>query len=279
MKISHPSTLQKFLSENDIHAHKQSSQNFLIDSNIVRKIIELAEVKEQDLIVEIGPGPGALTEGLLETGCQVIAVEKDRKLAHLLERFQLSSRRLTIYAEDFLELDLEEILKKERKPGQKIKVVANLPYHITTPILAKLVPMHSFLSDIVVMIQKEVADRLVAEKGTKDYSSFTVFLQFYTSIFYGFTVDANCFYPKPSVQSAVVRLCPKLPPEIPEPECFFALVRKAFQQRRKMIRSSLKTAYPLEKIEEACALLHIDPQIRPEQISLEQWITLYLHLR
>jgi 16S rRNA (adenine1518-N6/adenine1519-N6)-dimethyltransferase len=279
MKISNPSELQKFLSEHDLHAKKSSSQNFLIDGNIVRKIVKEAAVTSDDVVIEIGPGPGALTEGLLETGCLLIAIEKDSTLAPLLNRLQTHPPRLEVYNDDILEFPLEEVLRTKLKKGKKAKVVANLPYHITTPILAKLVKMTSLLSDIIVMVQKELAERLVAVKGTKNYSSFTIFLEYYSRIHYAFTVDANCFYPKPSVQSSIVHLSTISPPDIPEPDAFFILLRKAFQQRRKMLRSSLKSLYSSDKIEESLTQLSLNVQVRPEQLSLEEFIQLYLLLR
>jgi hypothetical protein len=132
MKISNPSELQKFLSEHDLHAKKSSSQNFLIDGNIVRKIVKEAAVTSDDVVIEIGPGPGALTEGLLETGCLLIAIEKDSTLAPLLNRLQTHPPRLEVYNDDILEFPLEEVLRTKLKKGKKAKVVANLPYHITT---------------------------------------------------------------------------------------------------------------------------------------------------
>lgn len=274
MKISNPKELQKFLDEHGLSAKKSASQNFLIDGNIVRKIVSEAKVCESDLVIEIGPGPGALTQDLLETGCKVAAIEKDGDLAPLLRRFDEEESQLTIIHDDFLKFPLEEFLKKELKTGQKAKVVANLPYHITTPILEKLLPLHHLISDIVVMVQKEVAVRFVAEVGSKDYSSFTLFLQFFGNISYCFTIEPSCFSPKPSVQSAVVHIV-LTPPRLSQSEGFFELTRTSFGKRRKMMRSSLKEIYPAEKIESSLEKIGMNPQARPEELSLDQFLKLY----
>lgn len=274
MKITSPTELQRFLAEHDLAAKKSASQNFLIDGNIVRKILTEAQISKDDLVLEIGPGPGALTEALLETGCEVLAIERDEKLAPLLKRFP-GSDNLSIVCDDFLEFPLEEHMKKMLPPGKKAKVVANLPYHITTPILGMLVPLHMYFSDLILMVQKEVADRFIAEKGTKDYSSFTLFLQFFSEVSYCFTVEPNCFHPRPSIQSAVVHLKLRPPPSIDYPESFFLMLRTAFGQRRKMMRASLKKFYPSSLVENSLEKLGKNPLLRPEELSLDEFIKLY----
>lgn len=274
MKITSPTELQRFLTENDLAAKKSASQNFLIDGNIVRKILAEAQVTENDVVLEIGPGPGALTETLLETGCEVIAIEKDSKLAPLLKRFP-GSDKLSIICSDFLEFPLREHMEKVLPPGKKAKVVANLPYHITTPILAALIPLHMVFSDLIIMVQKEVADRFIAEKGSKDYSSFTLFLQFFSEVSYCFTVEPSCFHPRPTIQSAVVHLKLRTPPSVINPDAFFAMVRTAFGQRRKMMRASLKKLYPSSLVESSLEKMKKDPLLRPEQLSLSEFIQFY----
>ncbi len=275
MKISNPKELQKFLTENGLMAKKSASQNFLVDGNIVRKIITEANLSEDDLVIEIGPGPGALTEALLETGCEVIAIEKDAELATLLKRFSEKGERLSIFTEDFLKFPLEELLKEKLASGKKAKVVANLPYHITTPILAKLIPLHHLISDLILMIQKEVAVRFIAPVGTKDYSSFTVFLQFFSQVRYCFTIEPSCFSPKPTVQSAVVHLTLTPPPSIGNSDSFFEMTRTAFGKRRKMMRASLKEIFPPSLVESSLEKMKLNPLIRPEELSLAQFIELY----
>lgn len=268
MKISSPKVLRSFLETYDLKPRKGHSQNFLIDGNIVSKIIGEAAVKEEDLIIEIGPGPGALTEMLLETGCKVLAVEKDEKLASLLNR--LNDRgQLEVHSHDFLDFPIEDALKKKLLPGQKGKVVANLPYHITTPILVKLSPLSDLISDCIVMVQKEVAERFIAKPGSKDYSSFTIFLSVFTETTYCFTIEPSCFYPKPSVQSAVVHLRLKKAPEV-NLDLFFTIVHTAFQQRRKKLTTSLKNF----KIEPYLTTMELPLDIRPEKLSVEHFLSL-----
>ena len=264
-----PSDLRAFLDELGVKPKKQLSQNFLIDGNIVRKIVHFAEIKKGDCVVEIGPGPGALTEMLLEAGAHVTAIEKDSTFAKALHRLQTKDERLTVISGDALEVSIETCLKK------KGKIVANLPYHITTPILSKLVPLNEAFESIVVMVQKEVADRFIAKPDTEDYGSFSVFLQFYTTPEYGFTVEPTCFYPRPKVKSAVVKLKLHSPPPVASVDRFFKMTRTAFQKRRKMLRASLKELYGSEQIEEGLKKIGLNPQIRPEALSLDDFLRLF----
>lgn len=272
MKTCNKATLLAFLEENGLKAKKNASQNFLVDGNIIEKICQLGEVKEGDLIVEIGPGPGALTEALLDKGASVIAIERDAKLAGLLRRFCADEKRLQIFTEDFLSFPLKETLQKLLPPGKKAKVVANLPYHITTPIFARLIPLHEELSKVVVMIQKEVALRCAAKEGCKEYGSLSLFLKFHGEMKYGFTVSPNCFYPKPAVDSAVVHFTPLEPPEVADEEFLFTVIRQSFQKRRKMLRSSLKEIAAANLTEETLKELNLNPLARPEDLSLESFI-------
>jgi len=275
MPIYKPSELREFLESFNIRPKKGLSQNFLIDGNIIRKIAATAEVTADDVVLEIGPGPGSLTECLLSTGASVIAVEKDDTLAKALHRLNNPENKLTVYSEDILEFPLEEKLKEHLKPRQKAKVIANLPYHLTTPILIDLVTRHKQISKLVLMVQDEVARRYVAEPGTSEYGSITVFLNFFSTPKYGFQVSKNCFYPVPGVQSAVIILDLKEPPKVADQDNFFEMTRTAFQQRRKMLRGSLKELYTAEKISEALKALKINPQARPEELSLDNFLDLF----
>lgn len=270
-----PSELHQFLESLGVKAKKSLSQNFLIDGNIIRKILKAAELQPGDLVVEIGAGPGALTQELLQAGARVIAIEKDRTFAQALRRLQTSDNRLEIFEEDILEFPLEEQLKKRLKKGEKAKVIANLPYHITTPILTSLIPLRDVIHSLTVMVQKEVGLRFTAQKGTADYSSYTIFLQYYSTPEYCFTISASCFYPPPKVESAVVRLTLHAPPAISSPERFFEMTRKAFHQRRKMLRASLKELYEPAKVEAALQAVGKDPLARPETLSLEEFIAFF----
>jgi 16S rRNA (adenine1518-N6/adenine1519-N6)-dimethyltransferase len=270
--VIRPSELRNFLEEWGIDPKKGLSQNFLIDRNVLGKICVAAEVVSGDHILEIGPGPGALTEALLERGAHVVAIEKDRDFAKALERLKPRGN-LTVIEGDILEFSLASLLNS----GTTWKVVANLPYHITTPILVKLVPLFKEISSLTVMVQKEVAKRFAAEKNTSEYGSITLFLEFYSTISYCFTVEPTCFYPQPKVQSAVVRCDLKPPPDVAS-EAFFKLTRTAFQKRRKMLRASLKELYPSTQVEEALIGIGLSKEARPEMLSLRDFLRLFEQL-
>jgi 16S rRNA (adenine1518-N6/adenine1519-N6)-dimethyltransferase len=210
--------------------------------------------------LEIGPGPGALTAALLKSGAFVYAVELDTVFAKELNRFQNS--RLRVFEADILQFPMKHLPKD-------IKIIANLPYHITTPILERIFA-HPF-SSITIMVQKEVADRMSAQAGTKVFGSLSVFVQFHSNIHSSFTVPAHSFYPQPKIDSTVIRLDFRKPPDV-DPVHFFSLVHKAFQQRRKMLTSTLDL--PKEKVREALISIGIRPDARPENLSLGKWVEL-----
>lgn len=257
------SELIQFLKSVNARPKKSLSQNFLIDLNIIRKIVQLADVQPNDTILEIGPGPGALTAALLNSDAQVYAVEMDTTFARELHRYQ--NGKLTVIEADFLKFPLESLPKN-------LKVVANLPYHITTPILEKLFA-YSF-STLTIMVQKEVAQRMASAPGTKDFGSLSLFVQFYSKVFSSFKVPASCFYPHPKIDSTVIRLDQREPPKI-DPNSFFPLVHKAFQQRRKMVSSSLA---PKDRVKCSLAKIGVSPNARPENISLDQWVAFALEM-
>lgn len=273
MGIYKPSELRQFLTGLGIHPKKVLSQNFLVDGNILRKIVRTAQVVQDDLVLEIGPGPGSLTEALLEAGAHVIAVEKDDVLAEALKRFDNPS--LEIFNDDILAFPIESILKERLKPGQKAKVIANLPYHLTTPILIKLVQMTETISHLIVMVQDEVGRRLAAAPGNKHYSSLTIFLNFFATPRYEFTVSRTCFYPAPRVESAIISLELKVPPAVADQAKFFEITRTAFEHRRKMLKASLRHLYPSEVVMAALAKIGENPEARPEMLSVEQFLALY----
>lgn len=252
------SELIPFLKDLEAKPKKRLSQNFLIDPNIVQKIVATAQIQPGDRVLEIGPGPGALTKALLEQGAHVYAVEMDPLLAKALERLQ--NGRLTIFEADILQFPLTSL------PPQ-LKVVANLPYHITTPILEKM--FETSFSSLTFMVQKEVADRMEASAGSKTFGPLSLFVQFYTKKKSSFRVPASCFYPRPKVDSAVIRLDQQTTPDVPA-EIFFPLVHKAFQQRRKMMTTSL--LLDKEKVKEALKQVGMRPDARPEDLSLQAWV-------
>jgi 16S rRNA (adenine1518-N6/adenine1519-N6)-dimethyltransferase len=268
MGIYKPSELKAFLKEIDAAPKKGLSQNFLIDGNIVRKIISFAGVKKGDHILEVGPGPGVLTEELLNQGACVTAVEKDRKFAHALTRLQTSDQRLVIFEDDILLWDISSRL------SPSTKMISNLPYNITTPILTRFLPRQDLFDSITVMVQKEVGERMWAKPSTKAYGSLSIFVQFYSDPIKGFIVEPSCFYPPPKVQSAVIQFRLKKPPEINEGR-FFEITRRAFQQRRKMVRTSLKEHVPLELLEKGLHKIGKGLQVRPEDLSLADFLVLF----
>jgi 16S rRNA (adenine1518-N6/adenine1519-N6)-dimethyltransferase len=279
MSLFQPSELFKFLNSIDRKPNKRLSQNFLIDGNIVKKIVASGHVQPMDLVVEIGPGPGVLTEALLEAGARVIAVEKDSVFARELPRLEQKPGQLEVFEQDVLKFPLASILKERLVPGTKAKVIANLPYHLTSPIFDLILPLNGLISDVVVMIQKEVAERIVSSNGSKNYSAFSIFCQFFSDPHMLFPVSPNCFFPKPKVTSAVIHCALKEPKKSLDIAQFFSFIKTIFSTRRKMLTSSLKSYGSHEhllQILDACSINH---KARPEELSLDTLIGLFEHLR
>lgn len=257
MPLSNLSELREFLHTLGVKPKKGMSQNFLVDGNIIRKILIEAAITPGDSVLEIGPGPGALTEALVAQEAEVFAVEKDRVYANALKRFC----KVHVFAEDIRKFNFSLL------PLQS-KVVSNLPYHLTAPILGLLAPRHALFKTVTVMVQEEVARRMTAKPKTKEYSSLTLFLNFYSDLRYAFKVSRHCFYPQPKVDSAVVTLTLKQPPPV-DADRFFKLVHTAFQQRRKMVKSTLGPA-----VGDLLQQLNENPQSRPEELSLETFLAI-----
>lgn len=255
------SELISLLKRLEVRPKKGLSQNFLIDPNVIQKIIQLGNISPGESVLEIGPGPGSLTKKLLETGAKITAVEIDPIFAQNLHHLQ--NGKLSIFEQDFLKFPMDILPKK-------IKVVANLPYHITAPILEKL--FASSFSSITMVVQKEVASRIMAKVGTKEFGSLSLFVRFHAKIEDAFPVPANCFYPKPKVDSTVIRIESRPLPNI-DP---FHLIHPAFQHRRKMISSCLN--YPKEQIQQALLKVNARADARAEMLTLDQWIRLALEL-
>jgi len=280
MSLFQPSHLLRFLESIGHKApSKRLSQNFLIDGNILKKIIAAAHLTSQDVVLEIGPGPGALTEALLATGATVIAIEKDPLFAQALTRLQTANHSLHVFESDILAIPLEKVLKTHGASHKKVKVISNLPYHLTSAIFGKILPLGELIETVIVMVQKEVADRIVASAGSKNYSSFSVFTQFYSHPKLLFQVSPHCFYPKPKVTSAVVEC--KLHPasENVDPSVFFAFIKEIFSARRKMLTTSLKKKCSAEKIQKILHSLGYDHRVRPEMLSLESLLILFQQIQ
>lgn len=274
--VYQPSALREFLTSIGRCPKKSLSQNFLIDGNIIRKIVKCAAVADGDTVLEIGSGPGALTDALLEAGASVIAVERDEVLAEALKRFANSNRpTLNVCSDDIIAFLDSGKIHNFKNSDQKLKVVANLPYHLTTAIIERLIQMPEHFSSLTLMVQEEVARRLTGSPGTKAYGSLTVFLRFYSHPHYAFGVSRHCFYPAPKVDSAIVHIELRPTPDVSDPEAFFNMTQTAFQQRRKMLRGSLKQLWTSEQITEALKKCHLADTARPEELSLEQFLHLF----
>lgn len=278
-RLYKPSKLSEVLSKYGFRFTKSLGQNFLIDGNIVRKIADAAEVNEDDNILEIGPGVGTMTEELALRAKKVLAIEIDEKLREL-HKETLNIDNVKVIYGDFLDLDLKK-LTEEEFGNEPFKVVANLPYYVTTPIIEKLILSKVNLISITVMVQKEVAKRLAAEPGNKDYGSLSVFINYYTDCKYKFQVPSSVFMPKPNVDSAVVNLKMKEREEL-DTDFLFKIVRAAFTTRRKTLVNSFsnsKLPYTKDDIKRALELSGIDGSRRAETLTLEEFIILSVNFK
>lgn len=278
-RLYKPSKLSEVLSRYGFRFTKSLGQNFLIDGNIVRKIADAAEVNENDNILEIGPGVGTMTEELALRAKKVLAIEIDEKLREL-HKETLNIDNVKVIYGDFLDLDLKKFTEEEFG-NEPFKVVANLPYYVTTPIIEKLILAKVNLISITVMVQKEVAKRLAAEPGNKDYGSLSVFINYYTDCKYKFQVPSSVFMPKPNVDSAVVNLKMKEREEL-DTDFLFKIVRAAFTTRRKTLVNSFsnsKLPYTKEDIKRALELSGIDGSRRAETLTLEEFIILSVNFK
>lgn len=278
-RLYKPSKLSEVLSKYGFRFTKSLGQNFLIDGNIVRKIADAAEVNENDNILEIGPGVGTMTEELALRAKKVLAVEIDEKLREL-HKETLNIDNVKVIYGDFLDLDLKK-LTEEEFVDEPFKVVANLPYYVTTPIIEKLILSKVNLISITVMVQKEVAKRLAAKPGNKDYGSLSVFINYYTDCNYKFQVPSSVFMPKPNVDSAVVNLKMKEREDL-DTDFLFKIVRAAFTTRRKTLVNSFsnsKLPYTKDDIKRALELSGIDGSRRAETLTLEEFIILSVNFK
>jgi len=258
---------------------KKFGQNFLIDTRVLDRIVEAAEITKEDCVLEIGPGIGTMTQYLAESAREVIAVEIDKMLIPILEDTLSEYENVTVINEDILKVDICRLVE-EKNSGNPIKVVANLPYYITTPIIMGLFESRVPLKSITIMVQKEVADRMQVGPGTKDYGALSLAVQYYAKPEIVANVPANCFIPRPNVGSAVIRLTryEKPPVEVQDEKKMFALIRASFNQRRKTLVNGLSNACELhltkEQIMEALEIMELSPTIRGEALTLEQFAKL-----
>ncbi len=275
-KLSNPKETIQVIQKYQFAFQKKFGQNFLIDPHVLDKIIAAAQISKDDCVLEIGPGIGTLTQYLAENARQVVAVEIDSNLIPILEETLKDYPNVTVINEDILKVDMEG-LAKEYNQGRPIKVVANLPYYITTPIIMSLFEQQVPVDNITVMVQKEVADRMQAGPGSKDYGALSLAVQYYASPYIVANVPPNCFIPRPNVGSAVIRLTRhKEPPvKVKDEKLMFRLIRASFNQRRKTLQNSLNNSpelsYTKEQIGQAIGSLGLGATVRGEALTLEQF--------
>lgn len=274
-----PRNTIEILQKHNFNFQKKYGQNFLIDTSVLERIIKAAGITGEDLCLEIGPGIGTMTQYLAETAREVVAVEIDKNLIPILEETLSDYENVTVIHDDILKVDLNRIVE-ERNEGRPIKVVANLPYYITTPIIMGLFEKQVPVKSITVMVQKEVAERMQAGPGTKDYGALSLAVQYYAEPEVVAKVPPNCFIPRPNVGSAVIRLIRHEKPavQVEDERKMFSLIKASFGQRRKTLVNSLANAPELGiSKERAAAVLEkmgLPLMIRGEALTLEQFAEL-----
>lgn len=278
-KLSNPQNTIQVIQKHGFAFQKKFGQNFLIDAHVLDKIIAAAGVTADDMVLEIGPGIGTMTQYLAERARQVTAVEIDTNLIPILKETLSDYDNVTVINEDILKVDIKK-LAEEYNAGKPIKVVANLPYYITTPIIMGLFESGVPIDNITVMVQKEVADRMQVGPGSKDYGALSLAVQYYAEPYIVANVPPNCFIPRPNVGSAVIRLTRhQTPPvEVKDRELMFKLIRASFNQRRKTLLNGLNNSPELsfgkEQIAAAIEQLEVPAAVRGEALTLEQFARL-----
>ena len=269
---------QAILNTYKIQANKSLGQNFLIDDCVIEKIIESSNIEKEDLIIEIGPGLGVLTERLLKKSNNVVVIELDKKMIEILQNRFCLNRNLEIINNDVLKVDLEKLIKnkKEQTKINKVKIVANLPYYISTPIIMKLLENRLEISEIIVMVQKEVAQRLGAETGTREAGAITYAVEYYAQATPIIDVPKESFIPSPKIESHVIKLEVRQNPkiEVEDEKLLFNIIQKSFMQRRKTLSNALINNRILdskEEVEKMFKTLEIPSNVRGEKLTLEEF--------
>lgn len=281
--LGNPKNTIEILNKYDFVIQKKFGQNFLIDNHVLEKIVRAADITKEDFVLEIGPGIGTLTQYLCECAGNVVSVEIDRKLMPILKETLSDYDNVTVLNEDVLKLDIPTLVK-ERNDRKPIKVVANLPYYITTPIIMGLFENHVPLLNVTIMIQKEVAERIQAGPGSKEYGALSLAVQYYAKPYIAANVPPNCFMPRPKVGSAVINLTPhKEPPyNVEDEKLLFQIIRASFNQRRKTLVNGIfnyeDLSYSKEEIVDALESLDISKDIRGEALTLEEFINISNYL-
>lgn len=277
--LGNPQKTIEIIKKYEFAFQKKFGQNFLIDTHVLDKIIAAAGVTKDDCVLEIGPGIGTMTQYLAENARHVVAVEIDSNLIPILNETLADYENVTVIHADILKVDINQITE-QYNGGRPIKVVANLPYYITTPIIMGLFENLVPIDNITVMVQKEVADRMQVGPGSKDYGALSLAVQYYADPYIVANVPPNCFMPRPNVGSAVIRLTrhKQLPVKAEDPGLMFRLIRASFNQRRKTLQNGLNNSpeipFTKEQIMEAVESLGLGPSIRGEALTLEQFASL-----
>ena len=275
--LTSPKATAEIVKKYDFKFRKSFGQNFLIDSNVVKKITDAADIKDDDVVLEIGPGIGTLTQHLAYAAGKVIAVEIDNRLIPVLEETLAPYDNIELINEDILKLDLDELLTTHKGPG-RIKVIANLPYYVTTPVVTELLERSTLIESLTVMVQKEVAQRMDASAGTKDYGALTLAVRYYSEPHKITDVSPNCFMPRPDVTSAVIQLnIKKERITVADEKLMFKIIKASFGQRRKTLLNSLKNsdiAISKEQWESILERAGISAGVRGETLSLEDFARL-----
>ena len=278
-KLSSPKKTIEIIQKYNFDFQKKFGQNFLIDSHVLEKIIDAANITEDDFVLEIGPGIGTMTQYLSEHAREVMAVEIDHNLIPILKETLAGYDNVEVLNEDILKVDIGKIAEKKNQ-GRPIKVVANLPYYITTPIIMGLFEKNVPMNSLTVMVQKEVAQRMQAGPGTKDYGALSLAVQFYAEPYIVANVPPNCFMPRPKVGSAVIRLTryKDMPVKVKNEQLMFSIIRASFNQRRKTLQNGMNNSSTLhfskEQVVDALDKMGLSPKIRGEALSLEQFARL-----
>ena len=278
-KLSNPQRTIEVIKKYEFCFQKKFGQNFLIDGHVLDKIIAGAGVTKDDMVLEIGPGIGTMTQYLAEAAGKVVAVEIDRNLLPMLQETLADYDNVKVIHADVLSLDLEKLVQEENG-GRPIKVVANLPYYITTPIIMALFEQHVPLANVTVMVQKEVAARMKSGPGSKDYGALSLAVQYYAEPYIVANVPCNCFMPRPNVDSAVIRLTryEEPPVQVKDEKMLFKIIRASFNQRRKTLQNGLNNSSELnftkDQIAAAIAEAGFSPSVRGEALTLEQFAKL-----
>ena len=279
MDLGNPKNTIEVIQKYNFAFQKKFGQNFLIDTHVLDKIISAAGMTKEDTVLDVGPGIGTMTQRLSQAAGQVIAVEIDTNLIPILKDTLQDCENVTVINEDILKIDIKK-MAEEKGGGRPVKVVANLPYYITTPIIMGLFESGVPIDNITVMVQKEVADRMKEGPGSKDYGALSLAVQYYAEPEIVANVPPNCFIPRPNVGSAVIRLTrhKEMPVEVKDPALMFKIIRASFNQRRKTLQNGLGNApelpYTKEQIAAAIAEMGLTPKIRGEALSLAQFAQL-----